>query len=278
MSILTKVAKGVAYGDVSNVSVRNILTEISKSISGGLTEQEMYDTLEYFDWKCPYTNRDLRQSIENKDGSYATDHIYPQNREWCGLNIKGNLVIVDKKANSKKRDKDVETFLLEDTDALGNLDMQTRKKRLQKIKDFQKDCDYDPEQIRDVVSPLMKARYDEIREEQERRISDTLNALESINIHVCPKKTISTTTNSKKQKSSTELVFYPADESQFKNELLKTKKAHFVLTYDTGVKKTSMWKAESFDTTSNLRANIQSRPFWRNKKQEGLIKVEVFIG
>ena len=39
MKVMTKVAKGVAYGDVSNQSVRNILTEISKSMSGRFTEQ-----------------------------------------------------------------------------------------------------------------------------------------------------------------------------------------------------------------------------------------------
>jgi hypothetical protein len=62
MSRLTKVAKGIAYGDVSNIAVRNILTEISKSINGNFTEQEMYDTLDFFDWKCPYTGKDLRPS------------------------------------------------------------------------------------------------------------------------------------------------------------------------------------------------------------------------
>ena len=45
MGLLTKVAKGVAYGDVSNISVRNVLTEISKRVGGKFTEQEMYDTM-----------------------------------------------------------------------------------------------------------------------------------------------------------------------------------------------------------------------------------------
>ena len=110
MSLLTKVVTGVTFGDVSNQAIRNILTEISKSICGKFTEQDMEDTLDYFDWKCPYTGRDLRQSIEKKDGSYAADHIYPQNKEWCGLNVKGNLIIVDKKANTQKHNKDIETF------------------------------------------------------------------------------------------------------------------------------------------------------------------------
>ena len=74
-----------------------------------------------------------------------------------------------------------------------------------------------------------------------------------------------------------ELIFYPADEHQFKMELLKGKKAHFVLTYSSGKTVTTPWNASSFDAGSNLRGNIQSRPFWRNKNKEGLVKVEVRI-
>ncbi len=62
-----------------------------------------------------------------------------------------------------------------------------------------------------------------------------------------------------------------------KSELLKTKKAHFVLTYEIGAPKVTTWKAESFDVNSNIKTNIQSRPFWRKKKIEGLVKVEVYI-
>ena len=278
MSILTKVAKGVAFGDVSNQSIRNILTEISKSIGGRFTEQEMYDTLDFFDWKCPYTGKDLRPLIEGNLGGYATDHIYPQNKEWCGLNVKGNLIIVDRAANDKKHNKDVETFLLNDQEVLGNLDEQTRKARLEKIKEFQKLCGYDPEQIRSIVSPLMQARYDEVRTEQEMYISDALDALEAINIYAVSAPIPSVTTSKgNRHRALPDIIFYPSDEEQFKNELLRTKKAHFVLTYQSGVIKTSPWMADRFDITSNLRANIQSKPFWRKKTQEGLLKVEVYI-
>ena len=278
MSILTKVAKGVAFGDVSNQSIRNILTEISKSIGGRFTEQEMYDTLDFFDWKCPYTGKDLRPLIEGNLGGYATDHIYPQNKEWCGLNVKGNLIIVDRAANDKKHNKDVETFLLNDQEVLGNLDEQTRKARLEKIKEFQKLCGYDPEQIRSIVSPLMQARYDEVRTEQERYISDALDALEAINIYAVSAPIPSVTTSKgNRHRALPDIIFYPSDEEQFKNELLRTKKAHFVLTYQSGVIKTSPWMADRFDITSNLRANIQSKPFWRKKTQDGLLKVEVYI-
>lgn len=288
MKLLTKVAKGVAFGDVSNQAVRNILTELSKALYGGITEQEMEDTMELeFGWKCPYTGRDLKASVLAKDGTYATDHIYPQNREGCGLNVKGNLIIVDKRANAEKDKKDIKTFMETDSafwEELG-IDKPTRMARLKKIQDFQKKCGYDPDQIRAVVSPLMQAHYDAVRAEQESVISQALNALKKTGI-VTSLTTPATTSSSaasvvtakiKKTGKTPELIFHPADEYQFKIELLKQKKAHFVLTYSSGKTVTTPWSASSFDAGSNLRGNIQSRPFWRSKNKEGLVKVEVFV-
>jgi hypothetical protein len=63
----------------------------------------------------------------------------------------------------------------------------------------------------------------------------------------------------------------------FKEALLKAKRAEFKLTYASGAVKTSPWKAEQFDSNSDLIANIRSRPFWRKRISEGLEKVEVVI-
>lgn len=288
MKLLTKVAKGVAFGDVSNQAVRNILTEISKALYGGITEQEMEDTMELeFGWECPYTGRDLRASILANDGTYVTDHIYPQNKDGCGLNVKGNLIIVDKRANSEKGKMDVKAFMETDSafwTELG-IDKPTRMARLKKIQDFQKRCGYDPDQIRAVVSPLMQAHYDAIRAEQENLIDQSLDALKKAGMVTSFTTPVATsfsgvsvvTAKAKKAGKTPELIFYPADEHQFKMELLKGKKAHFVLTYSSGKTVTTPWNASSFDAGSNLRGNIQSRPFWRNKNKEGLVKVEVRI-
>ena len=288
MKLLTKVAKGVAYGDVSNVAVRNVLTELSKRLYGGITEQEMEDTMELdFNWECPYTGRNLEASVKAKDGSYATDHIYPQNRDWCGLNVKGNLIIVDKKANAAKGKMDIKTFMESDLDFWRDLgiDKATRMARLKKIEDFQKKAGYDPEHIRKVVSPLLKAFYDDVRKEQEKTIDKSLDELEKIGvlaikpIAVSPAVTTSGSkaTTSKKRSTLPELIFTPSDEVKFKDELLKSKKAHFKLTYSTGVVKTSSWNASEFSPDSNLRNNIMSRTFWRERKLEGLLKVEAFV-
>lgn len=283
-NLLTKVAKGVAFGDVSNQSVRNILTELSKRLYGGITEQEMEDTLDAFGWKCPYTGRDLTQSILNGDGSYVTDHIEPQNKEHCGLNVKGNLIIVDKKANAAKRDMSVEDFLLKDTKVLAGVDEKTRRERLDKIRQFQEDCGYYPDKIRSTIGPLMKKKYEEVRLEQEKCISDTLEELKKVQIYaLVAKSAVSSvaptiaTKKSPKQKTAITLIFHPADEQEFKDKLLKRKSARFELTYDSGAVKTTPWNANDFKPTSNLRGNIQSKTFWRNGKKEGLIKVEAYI-
>ena len=184
IKLLTKVAKGVAFGDVSNTAVRNILTEISKELYGGVTEDQMRETLDFFKWRCPYTGVDLRPLIEGKVGGYAADHIYPQNKEWCGLNVQGNLIFVTTEANKAKRGIDVETFLLTDTKVLADFDEvgNSRKQRLDKIREFQDKFKYDPEKIRKIVLPLMEERYKLVREEQEECICVVMKALEAAGI------------------------------------------------------------------------------------------------
>ena len=181
-SSLTKVAKGVAFGDVSNIAVRNILTQLSKKLYGDFTDEQMKRTMEYFDWCCPYTGVYLKDDYDARNGNYATDHIYPQNRTWCGLNVMGNLVLVSKKANAKKASQSVDDFLLNDTEVLGDLDDTIRNARLEKIKNFQKENGYDPEVIKNTISDIMKKRYDEVRSEQEACIGNVLEALKAINI------------------------------------------------------------------------------------------------
>ena len=284
--LLTKVAKGVAFGDVSNQAIRNVLTEISKNINGGITELEMEETMKYFNWECPYTGRSLKKSIENKDGSYVTDHICSQNKDLCGLNLKGNLVIVDKKANSAKGSLDIEKFMLDDSNFWNNLgvDLATRKARLKKIKDFQKSCNYDFDKVRLEISSILNDHYANIRRVQEKCIEEILDSLKKagipLSIPVVSKPMLAKVALGSVQKTgggAPELVFYPADEQVFKSELLASKKAYFILTYNSGVKKKTIWDAKNFEQASSLRGNIQSKTFWRNWRAEGLVKVEVYI-
>ena len=190
INLLTKVAKGVAFGDTSNSAVRNILTQISKELYGKLSEDMMKKTLDFFEWRCPYTGVDLKPLIDAGTG-YAADHIYPQNQEWCGLNVQGNLILVTKESNSAKKGLDVETFLLTDTKELTDIDEngKTRQERLDKIREFQTEFNYDPELIRKVVRPMMEERYKLIREEQEECIKRVLLKLEREGIKPLETKT-----------------------------------------------------------------------------------------
>ena len=200
----THVAGGTTFGDVSNQAVRNILSELSKEIYEKFTSKQMEETMAEFGWCCPYTGEYLKDEYENKTGNYATDHIYPQNRVWCGLNVMGNLVLVSKQANSKKRDQSVDDFLLHDTDVLGCLDDATRHARLKKIKDFQNAHGYNPIIIKDTISKLIQTRYQKVREDQEACIKDALSALSGVGI--CPKTTTSSTSVKTKKSSTTKKV------------------------------------------------------------------------
>ena len=264
---LPKAAKGFEFGDVSNQAVRNILTGISREVYGKFTAVEMKKTLDYFGWKCPYTNEDLTDAIEKGQGDYAIDHIVPQNKEHCGLNVMGNLVYASKRANAKKGKKTAEEFLLTDTEVLGNLSRVEREARLKKIKDFQKECGYDPEAIQKALSPYFMEVYDDIRKEQEKRIADAI-------------KLAGLTPRSSKKISGGDVpvIFIPSDIEEFKKQFLARKAAHIILRYkDSSKDKQSVWKADKFDSSSNLMRNIQSRPFWRTRKADGLLSVDIVV-
>ncbi|MBQ6730677.1 MAG: hypothetical protein IJR08_02080 [Bacilli bacterium] len=269
MSKLPKSARGTEPGDASNIVIRNILTGISRKVFGKFTQADIEETLRYFDYKCPYTDRDLRQDIE-KGENYAIDHIVPQNKECCGLNVMGNLVYADKIANQKKSSKTVEDFLLNDNTVLAGVSQAERQRRLNKIKQFQKDCGYNPDQIRNAISPYLFSIYDEVGVEQEKRID---KAIGLAGLTPAPQNVVTKKKNS--SKNQPEIVLNPSSIEDFKKELLVKKEANIILTYETGNPKMLKWKANNFNADSDLLNNIKSRPFWRTKNKDGLIKVEI---
>ena len=273
---LPKAARGFEYGDVSNQALRNILTGVSRKIYGKVTQQDMQDAFDFFEGKCPYTGKDLRSAVMNHTGEYAIDHIVPQNKECCGLNVMGNLIFVDKIANSKKNNQTVEDFLLNDQTVLAGTPMSVRKARLDKIKEFQKKYKYDPVAIQKLLSPYLSNLYDEIRVEQEKRIDEAvkLTGLPPL----VPFTNISKSSKGNKVPSQDVPVYLtPSNPETFKQEILNSKLAKITLIYDSGAIKTSVWKANSFDSSSSVMGNIKSRPFWRSRKSDGLIEVRIEV-
>ena len=127
----------------------------------------------------------------------------------------------------------------------------------------------------------MNVHYTHIREEQEKLIKEIVGAIGKVAIHnpvTALSKAVAEPVEAEGSKRTCpELCFYPEDENLFKSGLLIRKKAHFVLTYASGVKKETCWDARDFESSSSLRRNIQSKTFWRKWSSEGLLKVEVYI-
>ena len=71
----------------------------------------------------------------------------------------------------------------------------------------------------------------------------------------------------------TAIELIPANESQFKQSLLKKKRAKRTWVYKSGEKREEIWDAHNFKISSNLKGNIQSTNHWRSRKETGLIKV-----
>ncbi len=169
-------AKGIAFGDVSNSAVRNILSEVSKKLYGNVTINALEETEEYFGWCCPYTGRYLKDDIVNGTNNVQCDHIISQNQDHAGLNIIGNLVYVDKKANKDKGDMDFEDFI--NSDAVDGTPDE-KAKRIKKIRDWQAGFKYDGSEFENALSVRLQEIYIEVRETQERYISEMLGIIGS---------------------------------------------------------------------------------------------------
>ncbi len=114
---------GYEYGDAQNIAVRCFLNQFSKNFQY-FDEYYKNKTLEYFDYKCPYTD------VKLIPANMVRDHVIPFNKKSCGLHVFGNVLIVDKKANSDKSSKSLEEYL------------KNYPERLQKIKKFIKVTGY----------------------------------------------------------------------------------------------------------------------------------------
>ena len=114
---------GYEYGDAQNIAVRCFLNQFSKQFKY-FDNYYRQKTIEYFDNKCPYTG------IELTYGNSERDHVIPFNKEFCGLHVYGNILIVSKEANSQKGSKSLEEYLYGD------------QEKLEKIKQFIKESGY----------------------------------------------------------------------------------------------------------------------------------------
>lgn len=114
---------GYEYGDAQNMAIRCFLNQFSKNFNYFDKNYEL-KTLEYFNYKCPYTGVALTSA------NMVKDHVIPFNKDCCGLHVYGNVLIVDRKANNDKSSKNLEEYL------------KNNPERLLKIQEFIKSTGY----------------------------------------------------------------------------------------------------------------------------------------
>ena len=157
-------------GDAANVFVRCMLSDIS-DLLGGFSKEDLDRTVDYFDYKCPYTGEDI--SVEYRTGKWALDHLIPHNRESVGLNLYGNIIVTTRTTNSAKAAKSYEDFIRYETKGT----QEEKETRIQKIRAFQKESGYfDKVKNIDEIKELCKKEYDSIQ----KKLKDHITYYESI--------------------------------------------------------------------------------------------------
>lgn len=147
--------KNYPISNAQNSIVRSILNNISEKM-GTLDGSTMKNILKYFDHKCAYTGKKL------KENEVVFDHLIPCNRKYGGLYLAGNLVPTSKEINSKKSGKDFIEFI---NDERNNYLFPQEKKQevIDRLKEYQKVFEY-PE---DIVTEEFTNRLAEIYSEVE---------------------------------------------------------------------------------------------------------------
>lgn len=153
-------------GDAANIFVRCMLSDIS-DLLGGFSKEDLDRTVEYFDYKCPYTGEDI--SVEYKTGKWVLDHLIPHNRESVGLNLYGNIIVTTRSTNSAKAAKSFEDFIRYETKGSD----EEKNARIRKIRNFQKESGYfDKVKNIDEIKDLCKKEYDSIQNKLKEHFSD----------------------------------------------------------------------------------------------------------
>lgn len=157
-NLKTKAARGMHKADVANNAIRNILSNFSV-----ITEEDIYASEKFFDWKCPYTGRDLKDDILSGKPTVELDHIVGINRFECGINVVGNLIYSDKTANREKGKMSYIDYI----NSLPGLSPKEKKERIDKINKFQKHFKYNPDEIKIKLQPTLEKIYKEVEDNQD---------------------------------------------------------------------------------------------------------------
>ena len=73
---------------------------------------------------------------------------------------------------------------------------------------------------------------------------------------------------------SLKIIYYPADEESFKQELLQKQIAYLLLHKLDGTKEIKEWNASNFQANSSVNGNLRSG-YLRDWKKKGIVKAEI---
>ena len=149
---------GYEYGDAQNMAIRCFLNQFSKNFNYFDKNYEL-KTLEYFNYKCPYTGVTLTSA------NMVKDHVIPFNKDCCGLHVYGNVLIVDKKANSDKSSKSIEEYLKNEPERLAKIQKFIKVTGYKEIHEKYQQylCETCNELYDEIGDTIKKLKYDIIR-------------------------------------------------------------------------------------------------------------------
>ena len=240
-------------GDAANIFVRCMLSDIS-DLLGGFSKEDLEKTVEYFDYKCPYTGEDI--SVKYKTGEWVLDHLIPHNRESVGLNLYGNIIVTTKETNAAKAANFLEDFIKFKTKGTE----EEKEKRIQKIRNFQKESGYfNKVKNTDEIKELCKKEYDNIQNKLKEHISNYNGILEIKNIATTerPKKIIAVNSlNNYSATSNVQTINNPRINKMSKSEAI------------------SCFSSNGFSVCGNITFSSENdsygRKFWANPKVDFL--------
>lgn len=170
-TIVTKACKPAAFGDAKNSAVRHLLGCVSGELFEKIDDDYLQYAAGYFNYKCPYTDEDISFVKNNDNTGLNADHIIPNNKEYLGLTIKGNILLVTKDANNKKGGKtSIDDFMINHSYSKLGTQAQ-RKAKLKKIMEFQKEFYYDAKGINNVLKPFIDNYVIELQKFQEEYVT-----------------------------------------------------------------------------------------------------------
>lgn len=241
---MARQARRTNPGDAANIFVRVILSDVG-TLLGGFTEEEWERTVEYFGGRCAYTGADLA------GGQVDRDHAIPLNRAHCGVHLFGNVLPATKAANSKKGRKHYREFV-EDEGVLEKIESflasSRYEERVSVFGDLRNYCEAQYRAINALC--LINKNY----------LKSLLPPDEETDaVSLPPVRAIS----ARQARDVLPIALDPANESAFKEALLRTKQAWLVVTYQDGRREVSRWKASRMTAASHVTGNIRSRPQFR---------------